>query len=299
MSFCIKCGWEYDKDLGANFCHRCGFDLRKISPARQSDPATSEYPPPAMAITEPPDGSASDAKAAFPESQGWVTAKATVNAPDGLCARPSATLAKLAASFSSVIYLEHFGEKVSAKSIMGLMMLAAGPGSEVTVYAKGADAEVAVAEIVALFSRDFDILPPLESVRFPRVVILDDEPWYLKMLITTICQAYPQAKIISFDDGDKALNDLTEQDPDLFIFDDDHPGISGCEIAERLAARKVKFPMIFAIEFRSDKEMSKLRLVPLEMFLSWFPASLKLNIKVLQKPFYPEELLKVIRKLGI
>jgi len=224
----------------------------------------------------------SDNKTVFTDDQGFVTAKAKVNAPEGLDDYRSFALVKLASSFSSDIFVEKDGEKVNAKSIMGLMMLAAGQGSEVTVYAKGADAKVAVAEIMALFSRDFDIPPPPEYVRFPRAVILDDDPWYLEMLITTICKAYPQAKIISFDDGDKAWDGLTKQDPDLFIFDDYHPGIRGCEIARRLADRKAQFPMIFATG------------TPAELL----PPNLELKIKVLLKPFTADEFRAAMLEVG-
>ena len=46
--------------------------------------------------------------------------------------------------------------RVSARSIMGLMMLAAGPGSKVTLHVKGADASNAIAELEALVKRKFD-----------------------------------------------------------------------------------------------------------------------------------------------
>jgi phosphocarrier protein len=52
--------------------------------------------------------------------------------------------------------VEKDGEKVNGKSIMGLMMLAAGPGSKVTVYAHGHDASQALAEIEILIKRKFD-----------------------------------------------------------------------------------------------------------------------------------------------
>ena len=52
--------------------------------------------------------------------------------------------------------MEKDGEKINGKSIMGLMMLAAGPGSKVTLHVRGADAVQAIAELEALVQRKFD-----------------------------------------------------------------------------------------------------------------------------------------------
>jgi phosphocarrier protein HPr len=52
--------------------------------------------------------------------------------------------------------VEKDGEKINGKSIMGLMMLAAGPGSKLTVHAIGPDASKALAEIEGLIKRKFD-----------------------------------------------------------------------------------------------------------------------------------------------
>ena len=74
----------------------------------------------------------------------------------GIHARPAALFVKTANRFDCDIFVEKDGEKVNGKSIMGLMMLAAGPGSKLTVYAEGADAVRAVVEIEALIQRKFD-----------------------------------------------------------------------------------------------------------------------------------------------
>ena len=57
----------------------------------------------------------------------------------GLHARASAKLTKLAGGFASDIHLSRNGRRVNAKSIMGVMMLAAGQGSEIAIEADGAD----------------------------------------------------------------------------------------------------------------------------------------------------------------
>jgi phosphocarrier protein HPr len=74
----------------------------------------------------------------------------------GIHARPAAMFVKTANRFSCDIFVEKDGEKVNGKSIMGLMMLAAGPGSKVTVYAQGHDASQALAELETLINRKFD-----------------------------------------------------------------------------------------------------------------------------------------------
>lgn len=74
----------------------------------------------------------------------------------GIHARPAALFVKTANRFACDIFVEKDGEKVNGKSIMGLMMLAAGPGSKLTVHAEGQDSHAAVAEIEALLERKFD-----------------------------------------------------------------------------------------------------------------------------------------------
>ena len=74
----------------------------------------------------------------------------------GIHARPAAMFVKTANRFSCDIFVEKDGEKVNGKSIMGLMMLAAGPGSKLTIHANGPDASKAIAEIEGLLKRKFD-----------------------------------------------------------------------------------------------------------------------------------------------
>jgi phosphocarrier protein len=73
----------------------------------------------------------------------------------GLHARASAKLTQLASKFSSDISLSRQGRQVNAKSIMGVMMLAAGLGSEVLLEVNGADEHPALDAIVALFNDKF------------------------------------------------------------------------------------------------------------------------------------------------
>jgi len=74
----------------------------------------------------------------------------------GIHARPAALFVKVANRFRCDLFVEKDGERINGKSIMGLMMLAAGPGCRVTIHAHGEDAPQAVAEIEALVKRKFD-----------------------------------------------------------------------------------------------------------------------------------------------
>ena len=73
----------------------------------------------------------------------------------GLHARAAAKLTHIASGFQSEIWLSRSGRRVNAKSIMGVMMLAAGKGSQVVLEADGADAEAALAALAKLIAEKF------------------------------------------------------------------------------------------------------------------------------------------------
>jgi phosphocarrier protein len=73
----------------------------------------------------------------------------------GLHARASAKLTKLASGFQCEVFMSRNGRRVNAKSIMGIMMLAAGVGSEVELETEGADEQQAVDAITALVNDKF------------------------------------------------------------------------------------------------------------------------------------------------
>jgi phosphocarrier protein HPr len=73
----------------------------------------------------------------------------------GLHARPSAQLTQVAGRFEAEIFIARNGRRVNAKSIMGVMMLAAGPGSTVTVDAEGPDEQQAIDAISELITSRF------------------------------------------------------------------------------------------------------------------------------------------------
>ena len=73
----------------------------------------------------------------------------------GLHARASAKLTQLASHFASDVWMEKGSRRINAKSIMGVMMLAAGQGSRVTVDTEGERAEEALQAILALIADKF------------------------------------------------------------------------------------------------------------------------------------------------
>ena len=73
----------------------------------------------------------------------------------GLHARAAAKLTHVASGFQSEIWLSRSGRRVNAKSIMGVMMLAAGQGTAVLIEALGSDAEQAISAITKLIADKF------------------------------------------------------------------------------------------------------------------------------------------------
>ena len=73
----------------------------------------------------------------------------------GLHARAAAKLVKLASTFESTIDIEKAEQRVNAKSIMGVMMLAASLGNTVRIYTEGTDADEALAAVTELFADRF------------------------------------------------------------------------------------------------------------------------------------------------
>jgi phosphocarrier protein len=74
----------------------------------------------------------------------------------GLHARASAKFVKLASAFQAAVQVTRDDQTVDALSIMGLMMLAAGPGAEIHIEARGVDADAAVAALAHLVESKFE-----------------------------------------------------------------------------------------------------------------------------------------------
>ena len=83
------------------------------------------------------------------------SAELTITNKLGLHARASAKLTQVASRFTAEVWLTRNGRRVNAKSIMGVMMLAAGRGAALTVEAEGADADAALVAIRELIAGKF------------------------------------------------------------------------------------------------------------------------------------------------
>ena len=84
-----------------------------------------------------------------------IKASITISNKLGLHARASAKLTKLAGSFQSDVFMTRNDRRVNAKSIMGVMMLAAGLGSVVEIEVTGADEHAALNALMALINDKF------------------------------------------------------------------------------------------------------------------------------------------------
>jgi DNA-binding response OmpR family regulator len=117
--------------------------------------------------------------------------------------------------------------------------------------------------------------------------MLEDDDWIVEMNTLVIFEVYPQAEIVRYANGDEAWRELSQRDPDLFIFDEYHPGVQGSEIVRRLADRKAKFPMIFltGLAEPAGKEFGAAS------------AGFGIEVKVLRKPIKADELLRTIKCL--
>ncbi|HNT59407.1 MAG: HPr family phosphocarrier protein [Rectinema sp.] len=85
-----------------------------------------------------------------------VELETTIKNRAGIHARPSALIAQTAIKFASRIYLEKEGNRINAKSIMGIITLAASFGAKIKIIADGADEQEAVKAIAELFESGFN-----------------------------------------------------------------------------------------------------------------------------------------------
>ena len=86
----------------------------------------------------------------------FITRELVILNQYGVHARPAALFVKTASRYDSDIYVEKDGNRVSGKSIMGLMTLEASKGSKIKISARGMDAEEAINELQALIESKFD-----------------------------------------------------------------------------------------------------------------------------------------------
>ncbi len=91
-----------------------------------------------------------------PDATGKVEKEVTIVNRLGMHARPAALFVRIASRYRAEIWVEKEGEKINGKSIMGLMMLAAGQGSKLKICCDGTDASQAMAELEQLVAAKFN-----------------------------------------------------------------------------------------------------------------------------------------------
>ena len=97
-----------------------------------------------------------ETKDTAPQTSKQLSKELVVNNKMGIHARPAAMIVRITNKFKADVFVEKDEEQVNGKSIMGLMMLAAGKGSKVKFLATGDDAPQMLAELEQLFTRKFD-----------------------------------------------------------------------------------------------------------------------------------------------
>ena len=85
-----------------------------------------------------------------------ISRSTTVTNTLGMHARAAARFVRLAGRFASHVKVDRAGRTIDGKSIMGLLLLAAARGAEITISADGPDEDAAVAALIALVERGFD-----------------------------------------------------------------------------------------------------------------------------------------------
>jgi DNA-binding response OmpR family regulator len=122
-----------------------------------------------------------------------------------------------------------------------------------------------------------DTLALVKKARPPRIVLLEDEHWLREMLDLAIHQCFRDANVLSFDDGDKAWQELLRVEPDLFITDINHPGkLYAGEMLQSLAAKNVKFPILVHSGLATEEEVRQC-------------GGFDLNLSFLKKPYTAEQ----------
>ena len=86
----------------------------------------------------------------------WRSRTVVITSSLGMHARPAARFVKLANKFAAEIEVANNGERVSGRSIMGLMMLAASSGTELTISARGTDAVAALEALARFIEQGFE-----------------------------------------------------------------------------------------------------------------------------------------------
>jgi DNA-binding response OmpR family regulator len=118
----------------------------------------------------------------------------------------------------------------------------------------------------------------------PRIVLVEDEKELSTLFAVMIRDWFKEAELVRFENGDAAWQELSQTKPDLLITDLIHPGLTGGELARKLAEQQVTFPVLIISGSTGD----------------WFQEFAGLGIKVafLNKPFPREDFWQLLNDLA-
>lgn len=122
----------------------------------------------------------------------------------------------------------------------------------------------------------------------PRIIVVDDEPMFLELYGHMIRNYFKNVTALTFDDGDRAWQEILRTVPDLLITDMNRSGLNGARMLRLLARNKVKFPIFVVSGTATEEDVLEC-------------AGSGLNISFLSKPFDVEifaKLLKTVLKLS-
>jgi CheY-like chemotaxis protein len=89
----------------------------------------------------------------------------------------------------------------------------------------------------------------MTAQKAPRIILVEDEPLLVKLFEFSLAEWFKQTELMKFRNGDDAWQQLSQADPDLLIMDWSHPGLEGEAIMERLAQKKVGFPILLTSDY--------------------------------------------------
>lgn len=102
--------------------------------------------------------------------KGHTYVEAIVRIKLGLCARPTASIVRMTSKYRGEVVFEKDGEQVNGKSIMGIMMLAAGAGSKIKIIVQGEDrlAKEMATRIYSGMTTESNLYPNFDRFLFPK-----------------------------------------------------------------------------------------------------------------------------------
>ncbi len=117
-----------------------------------------------------------------------------------------------------------------------------------------------------------DALALEKKARPPRIIVVDDELLLLELYEVLIRACFKNATVLTFDDGERAWQEILRTAPDLLITDMNRLGLNGAKMLPLLARKKVRFPIFVVSGTATEKDVREC-------------AGSELNVSFMSKPF--------------